>query len=816
MFQTKAEREEEARLLKSQAALAEFKKLMPGLKNYATTVVGRPVSVKPGANNSTDGKTIYLRPPMKLAERREHDRLVCGDRDYEGNQVCPACEVREDLIAGMHHEIAHIVHESFHEWTTNELDYYLVGNTEMYLGRPAQDRYHTWRFNNQRKTGRVMDVARFIDPHLGIMWMALEDVRINRASYEERPGLESAHRARYQAVIDNGIPAVDGTVHHWNERPIDHQVVGGIMMKLHKVRIAERHLAQEARDALEDAKLKKILNDVPGMKNSMDSIILSMRVVQRLRQMGLLQVEAQDQDPEDDEPEAGPSLGNNNPEESNDSEQSDQPDQTESESGDGDGGGSGDGTESGEPGEGGGAGSEGGADQEEQADQDSSPEESGEAGEAGQSGSSAPGQGDQKEGDASGDTGRDTPSGGAEPDGGAAPDSPAEHEGGQEEANEPADATPSEPEGGSGQGEDLARDSAEGSQREVPSKLEQEVEILKPRSSGSLEGMRNILRTLFGHDEQSTERNVEAVHERNEDNSPQSSYSDGDKDPMAKVIEAMWFLDRVPRNIQGVKVHEPGAGPAYSSPYRTSGPSKIPESLIGRAVTQARIAFSVNARVEHHRNQKRGRIASATLGKRAPLGDARLFKKKIMPDKRNYAVLIGFDVSMSTVGRNAELIRESVQALAEVCHRIGVDVSIYAHSTEGRTYGDLSLSISKVKDFKERWSGDIVKRLDRIGPVSGNLDGHSLQFYRKQLDAVRATDKILFYFTDGAMPAANYEEELAVLQEEISVCKKRGYTLLGVGINTNSPEEHGLETVEVDGPGDVGKVVAKLQKKLAG
>lgn len=127
----------------------------------------------------------------------------------------------------------------------------------------------------------------------------------------------------------------------------------------------------------------------------------------------------------------------------------------------------------------------------------------------------------------------------------------------------------------------------------------------------------------------------------------------------------------------------------------------------------------------------------------------------------------------------------------------------------------MEVSITTVKGWRDRWDTKTKKLMASIGPVSGNLDGHTMQFYRKQLDVVQATDKILIYFTDGAMPASNYDEELEVLQEEIEVCKKRRYTLLGVGIRTNSPEEHGLETVEVDGARDVGKVVDLLQKKIA-
>lgn len=819
---------------RQQRALAEFKKLLPHLRSYASNVVGKRVSVEPGANNSTDGKTIYLRPPISLADRREHDRLECGERDYQGNQVCPACYAREDLIGGLHHEIAHIVHESFAEVPFNKLDYSFEGNLKKYLGDYAQESYHNWRYSSQysgKRKARVMDMVRNVDPHLAVAWMSFEDVRINRASYEERPGLKEAHRARYQAILDNGIITAEGATDSWRYRPLDHQVIAAILFAEHGCRIAEYHLDPQATAVLQDKKLKKILGGIENMSSAIDAALLSLAVIQRLRQLGFMQIESQDQSEDEDEPEVEPqpqfeggkSGGFGTPQEENSSESNDSEESgRESDSGNGSG--------EGKPSE---AGDQGDAEQgdEPESDQDMSaqegsgesegdPQEAGESSSGGDStdpGDDETGAGEPQAG--SGDADVEPEASPQEPEdrggqgGSVEPGSDADEADGTDEGNadgdsgEPVDQGESEPSGDGPAEPDGADEPAEASGEVEPASL-------TPKQGGSLEGLRKVLRTLFGHDEHSTEHTDVEVIERQE-GGPQEADAGTEGDPMAKVIQAMWFLDRVPRNIEGIEVHEPGFGPAYSSHYRSPGSMKMPESLIGKAVTQARIAFSVNARVEHHRNQKAGRIASAALGKRAPLGDPRLFKKKVMPDKRNYAVLIGYDVSMSTVGQRQELIRDSVQALTEVCHRIGVDVAVYAHSTKGRGRGGAKVSISKVKDWKERWSKDIVQRLHKIGPVSGNLDGHTMQFYRKQLDAVRATHKILFYFTDGAMPAMNYEEELQVLQDEIKVCKQRGYTLLGVGIGTNSPEEHGLETVEVVGPSDIGLVVAKLQKKLA-
>jgi hypothetical protein len=82
------------------------------------------------------------------------------------------------------------------------------------------------------------------------------------------------------------------------------------------------------------------------------------------------------------------------------------------------------------------------------------------------------------------------------------------------------------------------------------------------------------------------------------------------------------------------------------------------------------------------------------------------------------------------------------------------------------------------------------------------------------LEKKRATTKILHYYTDGAMPAENYDEELEVLRAELLLYKRAGIVLTGVGINTDSPREHGLHTIEVREPADVLKVVVDLEKQL--
>jgi cobalamin biosynthesis protein CobT len=119
-----------------------------------------------------------------------------------------------------------------------------------------------------------------------------------------------------------------------------------------------------------------------------------------------------------------------------------------------------------------------------------------------------------------------------------------------------------------------------------------------------------------------------------------------------------------------------------------------------------------------------------------------------------------------------------------------------------------------VKKVDEPWNDATRKRLSNLGPLASNFDGHTLEFHRKLLEQRRESDKVLIYYTDGDMPAANYTEELEILQREINTCKQKKISLLAVGINTMSPQDHGFDTVRVDSDEDINKVVAQLERRL--
>lgn len=248
-----------------------------------------------------------------------------------------------------------------------------------------------------------------------------------------------------------------------------------------------------------------------------------------------------------------------------------------------------------------------------------------------------------------------------------------------------------------------------------------------------------------------------------------------------------------------------------------------PESVIAKAMLKARLAFSDNLRGKHVGNLRSGKVNGRALGKRAPVGDDRLFQKKLRPSKKSYFVLIGIDISYSTAGENILLAKKLAMAECEMLSRLGVAFAVYAHSggrlNEGDPLSETGLSglhmfVYDIKAPDEPWTDRTRFKLQSLGPDTANLDGHQFEYYRRILDRRKETTKILHYYTDGAMPAENKDEELVVLQRELRTLKQRKYVVLGVGIRTDSPRQHGLETAELLAVEDISKVIAHLEREL--
>ncbi len=308
-----------------------------------------------------------------------------------------------------------------------------------------------------------------------------------------------------------------------------------------------------------------------------------------------------------------------------------------------------------------------------------------------------------------------------------------------------------------------------------------------------------------------------------------------DKALDAAIIQGLYF-EKPSAFIRGVRTHKYGKPIMEDGHNQSVGwPSiqdqdaarrrgvlydtEVDEAILGPALLETRRTFADNARRGYQNNLKSGRVNRRVLGKRAPIEDPRLFGKKRLPKRKSYAVGIGIDISGSTYGLNIALAKRAARAQAELCYRVGIPFAVWAHTAQYPSSGftlskGLTLDIYEVKGFDDPWDVRAIEALSMLGSAHENLDGHGIEYYRRELERIDATDHILMYYTDGKMPAANHDEELEILQREIRYFKQRQMTLMGVGIRTDSPRRHGLDTVQVDTDEDLIKVVRHLEKKL--
>jgi hypothetical protein len=937
---------------KARRAVKAFRSLQPTLSAYARVLTKNPrivVEMSSSDNGSTDGHKIYYRPPISLGEDVQHDRRLCDKRDADLTPLCRACEVREDTLVTIYHEIAHIAFDSFAETKDEERAALLERAIKEHGGRYAALLRRKIEVAPSYVKNSYIGMAGLISDFLPLLVNCLEDARVNREMFTARKGTKVMFDANTHRIFEGGVEQRDPKTGKiitvmWNEYPLNMQALVGVFCKASDYKYDTWFAPQVVR-ALDDAELTNLVNRMRTVRSAAGVYELSFPVLARLRELGFCKL------PDDPEPEPTPEENDDAPQE----EDTDQPDEADDDGGrggddkpdadsdgpasdgdddpegdapesesedeattgegtdasdggepdsndDGDAGGTGAGEDSGD--EERGEGSDGDGAEPEEAGADEPSDDAGDGAGAGDDGEAdAPsdtGDGEAAEG-APGEEGDSEPGAGSAGDG--APVSPADGSGDDGDAGdgEPSDAPGAESEDGAGDGGDRE---AEGGEGDTDAAAEPDGEAGSPTAAGQPNAGHAEGDDRDGHPEGSDgarEDDAGAAPEGGAEADPAGPSVDGDsteavddevidtgadngtggikvnesddpdlpmgtpdevkaglvkfgdheekpksvdqvRDEMAvdKAIVQGAYFETPSSRIHGVREHRYGKpeidrhGFDFSRAWKNLGSyfgysttalgqdgEFLPtESVLGPALLRMRVAFSDNQRGNMARHKRSGRINGAVLGKRAPLEDGRLFQKKTMPGKKDYFVLIGMDVSGSTVGQNIVLEKQAVMAQAELCRRMGIPFAIFAHSgnhhdSQNGSVG-IDLDIYIIKEPGEVWDDKVKERLLKIGPDAANIDGHTMEYYRKVLDGVDATDKIIMYYTDGKMPAENYDEELEILQRELRICKQKGYTVMGVGIRTDSPVRHGLDTVQVDGPADVGRVVRHLEKRLTG
>ncbi len=177
---------------------------------------------------------------------------------------------------------------------------------------------------------------------------------------------------------------------------------------------------------------------------------------------------------------------------------------------------------------------------------------------------------------------------------------------------------------------------------------------------------------VHGEDPAKTEKKTEAATKKAE-----KALQEAIRRALEKAIEQAQWFEMPSKEIEGIRFIEFGSPEWGSRRYRDDEQVlHVAKPALNSAVLKGRVTFDANRRKRKQHNLKRGRVSPNVLGKRAALGDERLFHKEVIPGKRDYFVQIGMDLSGSTQGRNITLEKDAIFAQGELLSRLGIPFEI--------------------------------------------------------------------------------------------------------------------------------------------
>ena len=816
---------------RAKKAIENFRRMKPTLTSFARAYTGKDIRIEviEGAEYAgTDGKVIYMMPPLSLGDQVDHDLANCDTRDDRGYQVCVACRTREGVMSSLYHEIAHIAFNSFEASSNREIQK-LIDTTVADLGvvpRMGERIKKRWYAVHPRQRSQIKGLLALLHPYLPVIYNSLEDARVNYRQAQARPGVGAMTEATSRRVMEEGVEGFDAETRKpkqvlWVDQPLNAQACVAVLLRASGMSFPGTLAPEVEHAVLTDEVIGDACREAQLADSTKTVYALSVVVLVRLWELGFCKTESeQEQDEEEDSQESAESE-----EESESSGDEPQEEGDDSESGDAgesnEGGETEGGNESGsaegesDEAEGSDAAGEGGASagdedeatpsSESEAEGDTSEGAESEADEAGDGGDESS-ESDDSEGTS--DNEASDPSaaadgadaGGAATDASTLEDGASGAQGGADGADSATDASEPSDEEGEPDEADL-----EGQQSEMASN-----EVVAPkRELGSADEALAAVEALTGHGADDGSPGWGGVGE-----------SGRDKEVMEHVVKQLERFDSFSQVVAQVRVSKSIDDGSFWTGREQRHPEKMhPESRdLQPALNQMRRTFDANKRSKNRGGLRAGKVDARVLGRRAWNDDDRLFKKKSTPAKRSYFVVIGMDFSGSTNDGSLAVEKRAVYAQCELLNRMGIPFALYGHSADMAVgvKDHLDVVIAEIKAPRGPWDAEAKRRLGALDSYGGNLDGHTLEFYRKVLDSRTETDKVLLYYTDGAMPASNYDEELDILKREIKTCNRSGYVLLGCGIGTDSPAKHGLDTVQIDTVADIEKAVRHLETRMEG
>lgn len=751
-------------------ALAGFFRMKPQMAAMARALTGKPITVEPtGGTPRTDGKTIWMRVLPEMADRTPHNRTICDSRDAFGDKVCKACRTYENMSVTLYHEIAHLMYDSFEKPTEYEL---------LKVVKDAVDEAAKWglsgseteairkRFKEAPPTS-YPEAASLVSPFMPMLLNAVEDARVNARLFGANPGLVTQFSNNMRHIFEDGIEGTDGSVVHWRDQKPNAQAMIGVLLQASGVPHLIGYLSEPIQEMMKDTDLIDLCRVVTTTDSVADSYAVSLPILERMRDLGYCGPRKR---PEP-EPEPAPE-----PDAGEDADPSEVP---SDEPTDGD---------AGEP-----------TDDEVEDDADDETldgDDEDDDATTSDGGGEAPGLDDDSDDDGHSDLeDEDADDGQDDPDGEDEDEVDGASLTAETEGDDSSDSFDNDGDGSSGDfGDGGGGPSVPEDDDEYDPSLDE---------NGTPDEVGEMVVLFGGHENDDEELPVD--------------------DDVESAIKQNEYFDAPSSNVMNIQVSRVGRDDTKLTRHITSGLTHgftpVDSGDLQKNLAPLRVAFSENRKDVHTRNLRSGRVNSRVLGRRVPTDDDRIFKKKRTPGKRDYHVVIGLDISASTRGGAIKVIKSAAYAQAELLSRLGVSFEIWAHSSSMNEVDEdeyqTTMQMFSLKDAHDPWGPTQKGNLMQLRELGGNLDGHTMEFYRKCADKSRATDKVIIYYTDGEMPAENFVEEKAILERECITMRQRGYAVLGVGVGTDSPSRYGLDTVKIYGVQDVHLVVSALRKKIA-
>jgi hypothetical protein len=775
-------------------------------------LTGRPTLkvVADAHKNATDGSKVWLRVPLELGEDTEHIKHLCGARDEETLwMMCPACAVLDEIDSNVFHEACgHIVFNSFVEVSPvvkrKAFNEFLRARVE----ESHPDKVEMM-MDKIMDCKTAMEVANRCDCYLPILTNTVEDIFVNASMYKQRPGTWEPMYASDRMYLTEGSRGLDGVAHKWIDADINQRAITVIYLMANQYDFI--HMGADVQKVYDHEGIQAAVARVMDCKTTTDRLALAVEILGYLRDMELcvdhrsfifkpppivIEMTREEYEelkklmPETDEPE-------DPDDESQDilikvtddppkPEPKDESDDSEDESGDEPGESSDESDDSkgeAEPGDK----SEAGEGEEES---DSEPGDKSEAGEGEEESDSEPGD-DSSEDSDDGDKGSPAAAGSSTDKAPEPGEAGLGEEGGKADAddNETTDSTP----------KPMTRPA-------TPEETEEELDRRAEEDRANAEEIKSKVAEFMGHPETEGEEPGEVAHE------PESKDEAIKEKLMELYLNQKDFFDNISTTVETVR--ESKATGTELSKVRLAGTPT--DDQLSAAINGLRVAFTLNRKHGIERNLTKGSRLDTRHLYRVPMDDPRLFAKKTIPKKRDWFVTIGLDLSGSTGGGGVvNTIKQGGYAMAEMLQRIGIPFCVYGHSGSyaGGSFG-YGLDIYVVKEPHEPWGEEQKKRCVGLTYHQANLDGHTLEYYRRVTLRQRQQDKLIMYFTDGAMPAENYNDELELLKHNILLCDQQRIKLVGVGVGNTEPSDYGLDTIRYDHLGMLPNLVQELALRL--